>query len=356
MTVLIALLGLIFLIVIHELGHMLTAKALGVRVLEFGVGFGPALFKKRFGKTIYSFRIILLGGFAKMAGMQDIGSVAQERGEMEPDTYPAKPPWRRALIIFAGPFANLIAAVVILACVYMFSGAPTGNVTTEVSNVTSDSLAAEVGIRSGDELVAIDGVSVQTWEEFTEVVQAREPGEQVTLTVERNGSERTFSGELGANPEDRDQALVGVSPVQEMQRYGPIGALGLAIQQIAEITVRLGGFIGQLVTGEQNFYDNVTGPVGIATVGSASVVQGFFLPLLAFISLNLAIFNLLPILPLDGGHLLLIALEKVMGRPVSQETMGKIAFLGLALILTLFLFATYADVSKIIQGQPFIPE
>ena len=356
MTILVALLGLIFLIVIHELGHMLTAKALGVRVTEFGVGFGPALFKKQFGKTIYSFRIILLGGFAKMAGMEDIGSVAQQKGELGPDTYPAKPPWRRALIIFAGPFANLVAAVIILAGVYMISGAPTDNVTTEVGRVTQDSLAAEVGVEPGDQLVAIDGVRVQDWEGFTDTVTAREPGDQVTLTVERNGSERTFSGELGANPNDEDQALVGVSPVREMQRYGPVAAVGLAIQQVVEITVRLVEFIGQLITGQQNFYDNVTGPVGIATVGSASVAGGFFFPLLAFISLNLAIMNLLPILPLDGGHLLLIAVEKVIGHPVSAQTMGKIAFLGLALILTLFLFATYADVSKIIEGQPFIPE
>ena len=356
MTILVALLGLIFLIVVHELGHMLTAKALGVRVTEFGVGFGPALFKKKFGKTIYSFRIILLGGFAKMAGMEDIGSVAQERGELGPDTYPAKRPWRRALIIFAGPFANLLAAVVILAGVYMIAGAPTGKVTTEVSRVSPDSLAAEVGIQTGDRFVAVDGNRVQGWAGFTDMLEKREPGDQVTLTVERNGAEKTFSGELGADPDDKSRAVVGVGPVQETKHYGPIAAVGLAVQQVVEITIRLVEFIGQLITGQQNFYDNVTGPVGIATVGSASVVQGFFFPLLAFISLNLAIMNLLPILPLDGGHLLLIAVEKIIGRPVRQETMGKIAFLGLALILTLFLFATYADVSKIIEGQPFIPE
>ena len=117
MTVIVAILGLIFLIVIHELGHMLTAKALGVRVPEFGVGFGPALVKKKIGNTVYSFRIILLGGFAKMAGMGD--------GAEGRDTYYAKALWRRALIILAGPVANLLAAVAILACVYMFQGVVT---------------------------------------------------------------------------------------------------------------------------------------------------------------------------------------------------------------------------------------
>ena len=125
MTVLVAMLGLIFLIVIHELGHMLTAKAMGVRVPEFAVGFGPPLIKKKFGKTVYSFRIILLGGFAKMAGMGD--------GEEGPDTYHAKAAWRRALIILAGPMANAVAAVVILAFVYMFQG-----VVTEIKPVVSE--------------------------------------------------------------------------------------------------------------------------------------------------------------------------------------------------------------------------
>jgi regulator of sigma E protease len=111
-----------------------------------------------------------------------------------------------------------------------------------------------------------------------------------------------------------------------------------------------------LATGERSFFQNVSGPVGITSVASTSVAQGFFLPLLAIISLNLALFNLLPFLPLDGGHLFFIAAEKLLGRPVSQETMGRFAAVGVALVLMLFVFATYADLSKIFTGQPFIPE
>src|SRR5215210_917635 len=136
MTILVALVGLSALVVVHELGHMLTAKAMGVKVTEFGVGFGPPLLKKKFGKTLYSLRIILLGGFVKMAGMND--------DAVGPDTYPAKAAWRRALIIFAGPFTNLLAAVLILAGIYM-AGVPT-DVTTEVEEVVPGSMAAEVGL------------------------------------------------------------------------------------------------------------------------------------------------------------------------------------------------------------------
>jgi regulator of sigma E protease len=347
LTVLVAILGLIFLIVVHELGHMLTAKALGVRVPEFGIGFGPPLLKKKIGSTIYSFRIILLGGFAKMAGMND-----EAEG---PDTFPAKAPWRRALIIFAGPLANILAAVAILAVVLMTSGSVTA-VKPEVQQVEPGSMAEEVGIRPGDRLVAVDAQRIEAWDGFSREVSERRPGEEIRVTVERGGEERTFSGVLGADPEDPERALVGVRPEVEMTRYGPFEAVGMAIEQVVRVTGVLVAFVGELLTGERDLYRNVTGPVGIASVGATSVEQGFFPQLLALISLNLALFNLLPILPLDGGHLFFIATEKVLGRPVSQETMGRIAALGIALVLVLFVFAMYADLSKIFTGQPFFPE
>jgi regulator of sigma E protease len=347
MTVVVAILGLIFLVIIHELGHMLTAKALGVRVPEFGIGFGPPILKRKIGKTVYSFRILLLGGFAKMAGMND--------GAQGPDTFPAKAAWRRALIIFAGPLANILAAVAILAVVLMTTGAVTG-VKPEVRQIEPNSMAERVGIQPGDRFVAVDGARIKGWDEFQREVGERHPGEEISVTVERGGQEKTFTGKLGADPNNPDAALVGVRPEVETTTYGPFEAVSMAVGQVVRVTGLLGAFVGDLVTGDEKFYDNVTGPVGIASVGSTSVQQGFFPQLLALISLNLALFNLLPLLPLDGGHLFFIAAEKVLGRPVSQETMGRIAAFGIALVLMLFLFATYADLSKIFTGQPFIPE
>ena len=237
----------------------------------------------------------------------------------------------------------------------MVSGAITG-VKPVVDKVEPGSLAQRVGIQPGDRLVAIDGRRIESWEGFTREVSERRPGEEIRVTVERGGSEKEVSGELGADPANTERALVGVRPEIVRTTYGPLEATGEAIRQVVRVTGALGAFVGQLITGERSFYNNVTGPVGIASVGSTSVQQGFFPQLLALISLNLALFNLLPILPLDGGHLFFIAAEKVLGRPVRQETMGKMAALGLALVLMLFLFATYADLSKIFTGQPFIPE
>jgi regulator of sigma E protease len=348
MTILVALVGLSALVVIHELGHMLTAKAMGVKVTEFGVGFGPPLLKKKFGKTLYSLRIILLGGFVKMAGMND--------DEVGPETYPSKAAWRRALIIFAGPFANLVAAVLILAVLFMV-GVPTG-ATTEIEEVVPGSMAAEAGARGGDRIVSVDGQEIDSWDSFQELMGEQRTGDEVDLVVDRDGEQREFSGELTPDPEDPDRAIVGVRPVLEHTSYGPLEALWLGVERTGEIIGLFGWFVGQLVTGQVQFYDSVSSPIGVVSVSSDVASQGAqsFAQLLALISINLAVFNLLPILPLDGGHLFFIAAEKVMGRSVSTETMAKIAAFGLALMLMLFFFATYADLSKIFTGQPFIPE
>ncbi|MBV9454864.1 MAG: RIP metalloprotease RseP [Rubrobacter sp.] len=348
MTIISAVVGLSALVVIHELGHMLAAKTVGVKVTEFGFGFGPPLLRKKIGKTTYSIRIILLGGFVKMAGMND-----EEKG---PESYRSKGAWRRAFIILAGPFANLLAAVLILATLYV-SGVPTG-VTTEVEDVIPGSLAAEAGMQGGDRIVAVDGEEVESWRQFQEIMRKKQPGDKVELVVERNEERDRFSGMLTADPEDSEKAIVGVRPIVITTSYGPLEALGLGVERTIEIIGIFGTFIGQLVTGEVSFYDSVSSPIGIVEVSSDVASQGVqsFAQLLALISINLAIFNLLPILPLDGGHLFFIAGEKILGRPVSAETVGKFAAFGLALILMMFVLATYADLSKIFTGQPFIPE
>lgn len=346
MGIVAVILGFIGLIVIHELGHMLVAKALGVRVTDFAVGFGPPLVQKKFGETRYSFRPILLGGFARMAGMTDQD---EEEGS---DTYKVKPPWRKALIIFAGPFANLLATIVILAGVFM-SGVTVG-AEPEVSRVSPNTMASEVGLQQGDRLVAVGGERVETWQGFTRIVGERAPGEKVELTITRDGTREVVSGSLSSSPTDPKQPLVGVSPVTIEENYGPIKAVGLSVERTTELVGAIGSFAWQLVTGQVSFYENVSGPIGVASAGDTLIDRGIFVPAMALISLNLAIVNLFPILPLDGGHLVLIAIEKIKGSPVSLETMGRIAVIGIALVLTVSLFVAYADVSKLLSGESIL--
>ncbi len=354
MTIVLAILGLLFLIVIHELGHMLTAKALGVHVTEFGVGFGPAIFKKKFGKTIYSFRIILLGGFAKMYGMTAAGlGEEEEDGELGPGSYISKPPWKRALIIFAGPAVNIVAAALIFAGIFMFVGDRT-NPTTEVSSVAPDTLAAQVGVEPGDEIVSVNGEQISGWSQFVNVVRDESPGDEITFAVEQNGQTERYSGALTASPQDSDTPILGVTP--EAATYSPPVAVWEGTKQTVQLTGAYAGALYQLATGQLNLAENINGPVGIVSISSEVASQGLFLYFLAYISMVLGLMNLLPILPLDGGHLLFIAAEKIRGRPVSEEAINRVAFLGVMLMLMLFLFATYTDISKIVTGQPFIPE
>jgi regulator of sigma E protease len=283
-----------------------------------------------------------------MAGMND-----DEEG---PESYNSKAAWRRAFIIFAGPFANILAAVLILAGIYM-TGVPTG-ATMEIEQVVPDSLAADVGLEAGDRIVSVDGEPVEEWEDFQETVGEKRPGDEVSFVVEQGGAHEEYSGTLKADPENSEKAIVGVRPVLTYTSYGPLEALWLGMERTVEIIGLFGWFIGQLVTGEIGFYDSVSSPIGVVGVSSDAASQGAqsFGTLLALISINLAVINLLPILPLDGGHLFFMAAEKVLGRPVSAETVNRIAAFGLALILMIFVFATYADLSKIFTGQPFIPD
>jgi regulator of sigma E protease len=347
MTILVSLLGLILLIIIHELGHMLTAKSFGVRVPEFAVGFGPPLFKKKAGGTVYSFRAVLLGGFVKIAGMNDDAE--------GPDTYPAQKAWKRALIIFAGPAVNIVAAAIIFSGVYMAVGIPV-KLEPVVSAVAEKSLASRMDLEPGDRIVVLDGERVRSWESFAADIRERSPGDEVSIRIRRDGETKNLSGELGAAPGDPDRAQIGVVPRVAERSHSPFLALWEGTKRTVQITSALFSGIYMLVTGQLGFFENVSGPVGIVGASSQSVEGGFFFPMLALISLTLGVMNLLPILPLDGGHLLFIAAGKLRGRPVSEETMQKAAALGVMLLLMLFLFATYADLSKIFTGQPFIPE
>ncbi|MDN5696997.1 MAG: RIP metalloprotease, partial [Rubrobacter sp.] len=171
------------------------------------------------------------------------------------------------------------------------------------------------------------------------------------------GQENTVTGELGAVSEASDEALVGISPTATETSHSPLIALWQGTQMTGDFIVTYINGLYQLATGQLDFFENVNGPVGITAVGSEVISVGVVnaLTFLGLISIILGIMNLLPVLPLDGGHLLFIAAEKLRGKPLTEETMNKVAVVGLMLFLTLFLFATYADISKIVSGESFIP-
>ena len=323
-------LGLLgFLVVVHELGHFLVARWAGVRILRFSVGFGPKVLTWTRGHTEYALSAIPLGGYVKMAGEQRTESAPH------PWEFRAKGAGTRAAIIFAGPLVNYLVAFLSLWVVFVI-GYP--ELLPEVGKVLEGMPAEAAGFEVGDRIRSIDGREVLTWDELTTVVYAS-PDRPLEVRVERAGAARTMT--VTPKPEERTDpfgrrrtiGLIGVAPSGAFEpfRVGPMAALSRAARQQHEWTTQTLLALWSMVTGKMALRDSVTGPIGLIYLTSEAVRMGLapLLFLVSLLSLSLAIFNLLPIPILDGGHLFFLAVEKLRGRPVSlliQERASQVSF------------------------------
>ena len=338
------LLGL--LVIVHELGHFVVARWAGVRILRFSVGFGPRLFAWTRGHTEYAVSGIPLGGYVKMAGEQ------RAEGAPEPYEYRAKPVGVRVGIIFAGPFINYVVALASLWVVFIV-GFP--ELLPVVGRVMPDMPAQAAGLRVGDRILAIDGQPMGTWEEMTKAIY-RSPDVPLTLDIERAGATLQVTvrpkPRVVADPYGRPSqvGLIGVAPSGEFvtTKVGPLAAVGRTIVQQNEWTVQTFTALWLLATGKLGLRDSVTGPIGIVYLTSEAVRMGLspLLFLISLFSLSLAIFNLLPIPILDGGHLFFLALEKLRGRPVSLLIQERSAQVSFVLLMSLVLVICIGDLSR----------
>ncbi|MBE0466819.1 MAG: RIP metalloprotease RseP [Candidatus Desulforudis sp.] len=324
------------LIFIHELGHFLVAKRAGILVYEFALGFGPRLTGFRRGETDYTLRAVPLGGFVRFAGMDP----REEEVPPERD-YKYKPVWQRMAVISAGPIANFLLAIVLLAGVFMAQGMPMP--TTVVDEVLPGSPATEAGFRQGDRIIAVDGREVNAWDELVSLISAR-PGEQLVLTVEREGSVL----DIPVIPkEEAGVGRIGIRPEPRVMSVGPLTALAGGWDYTVQLTGMIIAFLGQMITGQAPA--DVGGPVRIvAEIGSAA--QLGVIPLLhlaAFLSINVGFFNLLPIPALDGSRLLFLTWEGVTRRPLNPEREGTFHLVGFALLLLLIMVITYRDIAQL---------
>jgi len=332
------------LIFVHELGHFTFAKLSGVRVDEFGLGFPPRLKTWRRGVTLYSLNAIPLGGFVKMQG---------ENGEDgEPDSFGAKPPWQRLLILGAGPGMNLALAVVIFWATFMM-GSPRG--LSLLTAVAPHSPAAAAGLKTGDRIIAVDGQPVRYSDELQTAVD-NNLGQRITLRVQRGA--RTFTTSLvpRINPPPHQGPMgVGVSKTITVA-YGPVAALRRAVGEVGVMVSSLPAIIQSV---GQHGGGQVQGPIGIAQ-DTTSVVQstpsygiGAVLQWVALLSANLGVLNLLPIPALDGGRIVFVLLSWVRRRNLDPEVEGLIHMVGMAMLLLLILVISYQDVARWVGGGSF---
>ena len=348
---LVGILGLAVLITVHEFGHFIAAKTFGMRVEKFYVGFPPAALRHTWGETEYGIGIIPLGGFCKISGM----TPEEETPEGTRDrVYCRKPIWQRNLTIFAGPLMNFVAAAVILILFVGIQGVPTA--TLAIDEVVADAPAAQAGLSAGDVIVGADGQTFATWEEASAYFRAN-PGKAIALTYAPAGengtaAERTATVSLIENPQFPGSGYMGVRAAVVTEHPGPLESVWLGLIGFKDLVVGLFTGFWWLISGQisASGKDGVAGPVGILNVSHQAVEQDWYPLLLAFLSVNLGIINLLPILPFDGGHIAFNLLERVRGKRLDAKVFERIVAFGTVLLVMLFVFLTFNDVRRLFGG------
>src|SRR3989338_169971 len=342
LSVIIFIAAISILIIVHELGHFGAARFFKLKVEEFGIGFPPRLFKKKGKETIYSINAIPLGGFVRLYGE---GGLEKEEITEPERSFRHQKAWKRAIILAAGVVMNFIVGWLLLSTIFMV-GLPQAMF---VGDVSPQSPAAEAGIKKGDLIVG----EYKNAEAFIEYIKANE-GKELTLTINRHGDTFEVKAIPRVNPPEGEGRL-GLIPIPiGVEKEGSIFK-GLAeggktaIGMSFEIVNILGDIAKGLFMGNVKPLFEVSCPVGIiGLLGTAGSLGGLYLlQFLAVISLNLAVFNILPLPALDGGRLLFIIIEKIKGSPVKHVVENMANAIGFAVLILFMLVITIKDITNL---------
>ena len=401
---LVMVLGLVLMITLHELGHFVMARRAGMRCTEFFLGFGPRIWSFHRGGTEYGLKLIPAGAYVKIIGMHDIEDVDPAD---EPLTYRQQPFWQRFGVAVAGSTMHFVIALVLIYSVLVGFGVPGGSITSadetrwRVGAVTDDSAAAAAGIETGDDIVAIDGEPVATFDDLREVVAAR-PDTDVVVTLEHEGETRDVTVGLGRHPDDRSIGYLGVGWSLPNERLGPVEAVPATFREFGSISVQsvqalgrffspsgISDFAGQVrdanadsAAAEGDAADSSGGTTGASSGSSAAAADddasgenrvlsllgvfrigvdagelgGVASLMLLFIAINvfIGLFNLLPVLPFDGGHVAIAIYEKFQEWRKGMTTryladVGRLipmTYAVVGLMVMLFLSTVYLDIAN----------
>ena len=341
------------LVFVHELGHFAVAKRLGVLVQRFSIGFGPVLLARRRGETEYAVSAVPMGGYVKMLGEED-----DEEAQANPSrAFSTQPVRRRAAIVFAGPAMNLVFAFVVYAVLFALVGVEVPSNEPRVGGVVPGLPADSVGLQTGDRVVEVDGRPIATWEELSKTILGSH-GARLHLTIERDGARlpieitpelqesRTIFGENTG-----EVYRIGIEASRDWQHVGPLAATRMAAEQTWSAAVVVGKGLALMLQGRVPLRE-LGGPIAIARAAGQQAKAGlrYFLSMLAFLSVNLAVLNLLPIPALDGGHLAFFALEGLLRRPLQARHREIAQQVGILLLITLMVFVFYNDIHRLVQG------
>lgn len=331
-TIISSIIIFLLVILIHEFGHFIVAKMNGVSVLEFSIGMGPKLFQKESNGTLYSLRLLPVGGYCQLEG--------EDEENDSPNSLNNQSPLVRLKVILAGAIMNFILAFILLILLMSVS-----RVSTEISGVIKDSPAYCSGIQTGDKIVSINEKNINDGEELLKNI--KESQGDLNIRVIRDSQSKNIK----VTPRlENNVRKIGVNFQEEynIKNFSLIKGFKKGVITFLNLTGMLYKFLGMLITGQLGL-GGVSGPVGVVKeIGNAAktgVANLVFL--LAYININLGVFNLLPIPALDGGRAIFILIEMIFGKKISQEKEGYIHMVGLILLLALIAIVTIKDVIKL---------
>lgn len=345
------ILVLSIIVIVHEIGHLLTAKLFHVYCYEFAIGMGPKLFSYQGKETKYSVRLIPIGGFVSMAGEQD----AEQ--ELFPDinvpsnrTIKGIAPWKKIIIMGAGVVMNLILCWVIISGILMHNGAYGLSPKPIVDSIVENSPAETAGFQTGDEIkkVVFDDGTVIKPKSFDDIVMFTQTyGGKMTYTVQRD--HQLIELQVQGIKNEDNMYMVGIGiPARTVVKINPLNAWYYSADYIGDMTSSIIKSLGRLVQG--NGLEQLSGPVGIYQITAQQASMGIenLLILIAMFSLNVGIFNLIPIPILDGGRILITIGEWITGKELNKKIEAMMMSVGLVLMVGLFIFATWQDIVRLL--------
>jgi regulator of sigma E protease len=346
MSIILFLVLFAILTVPHELGHFVFAKLFRVKVFEYAIGFGPKLFEYKGKETNFVLRLIPIGGFVKMAGVDDLELPVEEEVPEERKFY-KKAPWQRFLILFAGALFNFLVAFFLFVSIFLI-GIPQPIPT--IDRVVEGKPAQIAGFLPGDRIVSIEGVKIEKIEDavnlITKSIKSPNDRKEITVEVERDGKLITLKV-IPQWDEERKGGIIGIVFKSVPKRYSISLALKNGFVMLINAFLLIFFVLKALFTGAQGL--SVSGPIGIAKMTGevASLGLVYYLNFTALLSVQLGIFNLLPFPALDGGRILFIILEKIRGKPIETKKEEMVHWIGLLILLFLMIIVTFFDVLRL---------